>query len=247
MATGMAKGAAVRGKCIAFGDGQRIIWGPWSAEIFRDNPNIAKPGSEYAEGIQWINYYKGHRIYNSSGLGKWIWNSDFRPVPGEVYFSDQERQFAQGIESGIVLIEPNVPWKKSVASNKDWGLGKYQAVADVLTDAGYTVAQFSHGRDRLKGVKVIDAGSFRMALAALSRASLAILPEGGLHHGAAALGVKAVVLFGGFIPPQVTGYPMHINLTGGAEACGSWQPCQHCRQAMYAISVSSVLEATGLL
>jgi hypothetical protein len=62
-----------------------------------------------------------------------------------------------------------------------------------------------------------------------------------MHHGAAAMGVPGVVLFGGFIPPQVTGYLMHANLTGGAEACGSLNPCPHCAAAMQAISVDEVL------
>lgn len=247
MATGMAAGAAARGKRIAFGDRHKIIWGPYSAEIFRGNPNIAKPGMEYAEGIEWINYYKGNRLYNRAGQGKWIWNLEFRPIPGEIYFDDREKQFAETIDNGFVLIEPNVPWNKSVAPNKDWGLAKYQAVAEELSAWGYVVAQFSHGRERLQGVKIINAVTFRSALAALSRARLAILPEGGLHHGAAALQIPSVVIFGGFIPASVTGYPMHKNLTGGVEACGSWQPCQHCRQAMDSITVDHVLEATGLL
>jgi hypothetical protein len=57
-----------------------------------------------------------------------------------------------------------------------------------------------------------------------------------------------VVLFGGFIPPQVTGYPGHVNLTGGAVACGSLQRCSHCQAAMNAISVDEVhAAALGLL
>jgi hypothetical protein len=56
------------------------------------------------------------------------------------------------------------------------------------------------------------------------------------------VGVEGVVLFGGFIPPEVTGYALHTNLTGGAEACGSLQPCAHCHEAMKAIGVDEVLE-----
>jgi hypothetical protein len=76
----------------------------------------------------------------------------------------------------------------------------------------------------------------------MSRAALYIGGEGGLHHGAAAVGVGGVVLFGGFIPPEVTGYATHANLTGGAEACGSLDPCRHCAAAMQAIGVDEVLE-----
>jgi hypothetical protein len=240
MATGLARGAAARGKRIAFGDGARIIWGPWSAEIFRGNPNVAPPEAERAPDIEWIRYHKGHRIYNAPGPGRWIWNYDFSPTPGEIILDRAEMDFAASIEPGFVLIEPNVP-NKHGSANKDWGLMNYQAVASALQRAGYSVVQFAHGPRRLAGAKVITAKTFRLALAALSRARLAILPEGGLHHGAAALGVPAVVIFGGFIPPGVTGYALHANLTGGATACGSWQPCPHCLAALGAIRIEDVL------
>jgi hypothetical protein len=245
MATGMARGAAARSKRIAFGDGKRIIWGPWSEEIFRHNPNIARPGSERDRDIEWVHYYKGNRLYNRHSPDRWIWNMEFRSVPGEVFFSDNEKAFATSIDGGFILIEPNVPQHKSCASNKDWGQAKYQAVVDVLTARGNRVVQSNHGKRRLAGVSVIETQSFRAALAVLSRARLAILPEGGLHHGAAALGIPAVVIFGGFIPPQVTGYDMHTNLTGGATACGSLRPCAHCRAALDAITVDDVIDAAG--
>lgn len=243
MATGMARGAADRGKRIAFGDGRRIVWDKNSPEIFRKNKNIAIPGSEGDADLEWIPYYRGHRIYNRQEHGRWIWNMDFKPIPGEMFFTREERSFAHRIRPGFVLIEPNVPWMKQVAVNKDWGSAKYQAVADQLRAAGHRVAQFSYGKVRLSGVEMIRTPDFRLAMACLSRAKLAVLPEGGLHHGAAAMDVKAVVIFGGFIPPSVTGYDSHVNLTGGAEACGSIQRCSHCRSALDAISVDEVMAA----
>lgn len=257
MATGMARGAKDRGKRIAFGDGKRIIWSHWSKQIFRGNPNIAKPGDEHATDLEWIAHYGGHRLYNSldQARTRWVWNEEFRPIAGEMFFSDEELRFAALVGSEFVVIEPNVPRQKSVAPNKDWGAARYQAVADHLTAAGHRVVQFGQGRDRLKGVGAIQTLEFRQALAVLSRASLYIGPEGGLHHGAAAIkrrasdaavisrGAPAVVLFGGFIPPQVTGYDTHTNLTGGADACGSLNPCSHCRAAMDSIGVEMVCEA----
>lgn len=242
MASGMAAGAAKRGKKIAFGDGQRIIWGPWSAEIFRNNPNVAAPGMERSPLIEWVRYYKGHRVYNRQAADRWIWNYEFRAAVGEFYFDDSETDQAARIDPGFVLIEPNVPWNKSVAPNKDWGASRYQAAADKLRESGWRVAQFRHGKIQLAGVERIVTTSFRDAVAKMMRAHFAILPEGGLHHAAAAVGVPAVVLFGGFIPPQITGYELHVNLTGGAEACGSLKACQHCREAMNRISVEEVLE-----
>lgn len=241
MASGMVRSIRSRGKRAAFGDGKRVIWGPWSEEVFRHNPYVAKPGEEGAKDIEWVDYYKGHRNYNSydGKLNRWIWNYKFRPERGELFFDHDENKFSDGIGKDFILIEPNVPWLKPVAVNKDWGRWRYQAVADHFR--GFDVVQFSHGRDRLKGVRMIHTPTFRHALAAMRRAKVAVLPEGGLHHGAAAVGLPAVVLFGGFIPPQVTGYSDHVNLTGGADvACGSWTKCNHCRAALDNIPVEEV-------
>lgn len=241
MATGLARGAAKRGRKIAFGDGRKIIWDKNSEPVFRNNPNVARPGGESRNKVEWIEFYAGHRVYNRRNGDRWEWNYDFRATPGEMFFSRSETEFARKEPEGFVLIEPNVPQFKSVAPNKTWPLARYQEIADRLMSAGRTVRQFDYkGAERLDRVKGIATPSFRHALALLSKAALYVGPEGGLHHGAAAVGIPAVVLFGGFIPPLVTGYTTHINLTGGAEACGSLNRCDHCAAAMKAISVEEV-------
>lgn len=241
MATGMARGAASRGKRIAFGDGHKIIWDPHSQQVFRNNPNVAPPGSEGAADLDWIAFYKGHRLYNKPKAGRWLWNMEFRPKPGEMFFDEAELALAERCGSGFVVIEPNVPAKKTVAPNKTWPFERYQLVATRLRTAGYKVCQFTYsGARRLSDVTSISSPNFRSALAVLARAALYVGPEGGLHHGAAAVGIDAVVLFGGFIPPQVTGYDTHINLTGGATACGSLRRCVHCQRAMRMITVQEV-------
>lgn len=244
MGSGMARGAAVRGQRIAFGNGREIIWDHHSAMVFRNNPNVAPPGSERATDLEWLPFYKGHRLYNRREGNRWIWNYEFRAVPGEMFFSDEELEFAAKLAPGFILIEPNVPQFKSVAVNKTWPLDRYQRVAADFMRSGRAVRQFHYpGGQRLMNVPGIKAPSFRHALAALARAAVYVGPEGGLHHGAAAVGIPAVVLFGGFIPPAVTGYAMHANLTGGAAACGSLKRCRHCLEAMKAISVSEVEDA----
>jgi hypothetical protein len=247
MATGLARGAKARGKRIAFGDGRRIIWDHNSELIFRGNPNIAAPGCEAHGDIEWVPYYKGHRIYNHHDKrgNRWVWNLDFRPTPGEVFLSMEELRDGNRAGSGFVLIEPNVEGWKSVAPNKDWGRARYQAVADRLIADGLRVVQFAYEKagPALKGAEVLRTTSFRDALAVMRHAAIYIGPEGGLHHGAAAMGRNAVVLFGGFIPASVTGYEGHANMTGGAEACGSILPCAHCRAALDAITVGEVYAA----
>lgn len=248
----MARGAAARGKRIAFGDKRTIRWGPHSREIFRGNPNIAPPGSERASDLEWIEYYKGNRIYNrQDGNRRWIWNLDFHAQRGELVFSADEAAFAKQLpHKGFIVIEPNVPPQKGCAPNKQWPVDRYESVAREFVSAGYKVVQFGYpaAKHRLANAQYFKTPSFRHAVASMARARMAILPEGGLHHSAAAVGVKAVVLFGGFIPPSVTGYDMHVNLTGGATACGSLHLCPHCIAAMDAIKVDEVLKAAdGIL
>lgn len=252
IATGLAKGAAARGKRIAFGDGRRgcrTSWDKWSPEIFRGNPNIAVPGTEHLPDVEWINFRKGHRLYNSVGRQRWIWNPEFRPQPGEVFLDRIEMAWAAGVGSGFVLIEPNVEAWKKWAVNKRWPGDRYDEVARRLQSGGHEVVQFIHAGSShiLPGARLIATPSFRHALAALSRAALYIGSEGGMHHGAAAVGVPGVVIFGGWIPPGATGYSMHVNLTGGRGPCGMMAPCNHCRAAMDAITVDEVSNAAGAL
>jgi len=238
MATGMAKGAKARGKRIAFGDGNRIIWGPFSRDIFRNNPNIAHPGQERDKDIEWVKYYKGNRGYNKSGGNHWVWNYDFKTKPGEIFFGQDDVGYCLG--SNVIFIEPNVP-NKPCAPNKQWPLARWKEVAEELELAGFNIVQPEYGGPN-RIAEGIRTNNFRDGMALLKQAKLAILPEGGLHHAAAALGVPAVVLFGGFVPPSVLGYHNHINLTGGAVACGSFTRCQHCLEAMDKITVDDVLK-----
>lgn len=247
MATGLARGAHQAGSKVAFGDGKRIIWGPYSEEIFKNNPNIARPEATRDKTLKWIPYYKGNRIYNKLENGRWIWNYDFKAMPGEIFLQDHERCISR--PEHFIVMEPHVPKHKSSSSNKDWGFDRYQKVCDKLLER-YTIVQFANGKKALSGAISIPTKSFRHAMAIMSHAKLAIVPEGGLHHAAAALGIPTVVIFGGFIPPAVTGYEGHVNLTGGEDvvACGSLNPCKHCRSAMNAISVDQVTyEAERLL
>lgn len=247
MGTGMARGAKARGKRVAFGHPRRgIVWDRFSAEIFMLNPNIACLGSERDDDLEWIPFYSGHRLYNrmSARKNRWIWNMEFRPTPGEFYFSEQERAWADSLPPGYIVVEPNVEARKSWSVNKDWPEYRYNEVIRELSK-DWEIVQFAYGAPRLAaGVRLVSPPSFRSAAAALARAALYFGPEGGMHHAAAAVGIPAVVIFGGFIPPEVTGYDFHTNLTGkSGEACGSLRACAHCRRALLSITPEEVTDA----
>jgi hypothetical protein len=148
---------------------------------------------------------------------------------GAIALTERETVFANRIAAALgpfVVIEPTLLPKSN--QNKQWG--KWRDLVEVLTGAGHTVVQMGpNPTATLAGVNhFVKTMTFRAAAAVLSRASAAVLPEGGLHHAAAVLRVPAVVLFGGYISPETTGYPDHVNLAGDGRPCGRWTPCVHC-------------------
>lgn len=198
--------------------------------------------------LEWVPFFKGSRIYNREDHDRWVWNYKFRAKPGEVFFDEAETKFASKVRRGFVVIEPNVPAYKQYATNKQWPIERYEIVAEELTSSGIRVVQFLSPMPsyRLRAAEHVATPDFRRALAVLRRSELYIGAEGGLHHGAAAVGIPAVVLFGGWVPPEVLGYEAHTNLTGDSKAaCGLWRPCAHCAQSMKAISVDEVLDAVA--
>lgn len=256
MASYYAKGAAARGKRIAIGDGKKIIHHRNAVEIFKNNPNIAPLGSERDKDIEWITHsYRGNRLYNKQLGEKWIWIKGFNDRPGEIFFDQEELAFGKKAGKDFIVMEPNVSaFKKEMVANKRWSKERYNEVCNLLVKAGHEVVQFNYPPpygpgDRLQQARQIKTESFRHALSILSRAKLFIGPEGGLHHGAAALGIRAVVIFGGFISPDVTGYSFHTNLYhGGRTACGNFYKCEHCQQALDSIRIKDVFNsATEIL
>lgn len=245
-ATALARGLAAQGKRAAFGDGRRQVWSAQSHLLFRGNPNIAPFGTERA-GDVWIEHYRGHRLYGQVVGGRWVFR-DFVCPPGEVFLTREEKAFALGRLWGpdpVAIIEPRVkPVGACQGANKSWGVAKYEELASrLLAATGCRPIQLVPKglAPLLRDVDAIETPDFRHALAVMGLAALYIGPEGGLHHGAAAMGTPAVVIFGGFNTPRSTGYAWHENIAVG-EPCGTIEACWHCKAAMESISVDRVLE-----
>ena len=141
-----------------------------------------------------------------------------------------------------VVVEPHI--KAGASPNKDWGWDRWQALVRLRRDLDWV--QLGAGAARvLEGVRPIETADFRAACGLLAGARAAVLPEGGLHHAAAALDVRAVVIFGAMTSPANTGYPAQVNLfePAGAESpCGQRVPCDHCARAMAAIDPAAVAD-----
>lgn len=181
----------------------------------------------------------GHRPYIEKKLAdRWIWRP-YRPEPADVVLTEAEEAFGRQA-AGAIIVEPNV--KDIGHRNKDWGWVNWHNLSTLLSREGlWTLQMVRLGDKPLLKANVLPVTNFRLALACLKHARLYVGPEGGLHHGAAAVGTPAVVIFGGFISPAITGYDHHRNLFTGGVPCGMRTDCAHCRKAMNAITPEMVL------
>ena len=209
---------------------------------WNDNPRILKRSEVPGRNAVSITNGPSARPYIASKSEmQWVWNEWECPV-GELYFSPEELKFAEAY-SPHVVIEPNN--KEKASPNKDWGIERWKMLVHLLREAGVQAVQLGpQGTRVIEGVPLIETPVIRLACAVLARAKAAVLPEGGLHHAAAALGVPSVVIFGGYISPKQTGYATQTNLFTGGVACGMRTACPHCRIAMAAIPPELVFAET---
>ena len=203
-------------------------------EVFENNPRITRdPATRHI------------RLYNSSGnrpyirdklKNKWVWQQWLRQ-PGELYLIDSEEAF--GTQAcGKIYIEPHTKVK---GSNKAWPFSKWQQVVDSK------VAEFVQcgppGTLRLRGATFVETKSFRQALGVLHNSAGFVGTEGGLHHAAAAMGLKAVVLWSEYIGPEITGYDGQVNIRQSSRTCGARLQCYGCVKSMLAIKPEEVIQS----
>lgn len=166
--------------------------------------------------------------YTRTTKDRWAYTG-WRCTEGELFGI---RPDARG--SGRVLIEPTI--KDNASPNKQWGAARWQALVDSRADIRWA-QMCPPGEAALHGVERIETRSFRQAVGVLMSCDAAVLPEGGLHHAAAAVRKKVIVLFGGMTHPKNTGYTWHDNLfVDEPEALGWRIPHAACARAWDAIT-----------
>jgi ADP-heptose:LPS heptosyltransferase len=170
---------------------------------------------------------------------RYYFNMNFRAPRGFLSFSDKLLSFGRD-HADYVIVEPNIKGTVS-ARNKDWGWARWQQLIDAIE---LPWAQFDYGEQILQEVVPIKTKSFMHGAAVLNYSKGLVTTDGGLHHAAAALGLKAVVIFGGYSPPEILGYNDHINLSVDEPDClGMKAPCEACGIAMKMITVNQVVAA----
>lgn len=171
-----------------------------------------------------------------------IWRT-WDKQPGEIRLTDEERAWAKTF---LKDRPPFIVVEARFKASGGGGVNKYWPYWREAVEHGFANSK----AQRMLGAEIMwmyDLPSFRHACAILERSIGYVGHEGGLHHAAAALGKPAVVVFGGYISPTVTGYETHTNLYIADEkyplGCGYVTPCEHCREAMSKITVEEVVNA----
>ena len=213
-------------------------------ELLGHRPNFDKNyytlSSGNGGGRHYIDYEKSkhHQFY--------VWK-EWDIEPGEIFLSEKEYELAKNFQKGygnpIILIEPTI--KGHLQENKNWGKHNWQHLTKQLDKNNIRTIQLNHFYSKLNLTSNIHTvHSIREIFAYISIADMIISHEGGFHHAAAALGTPGIVIFGGYIDPKITGYPIHTNLTGTKVFCGNLIPCSHCRKAMNSITPEKVVYET---
>lgn len=224
----------------------------WS-EVFENNPNIIQQ-DEPVKTLVCIPDYPGHRAYidyqssiiDGDKYTKFKWIENYTPIPGEIYFTEDEKseasEIALRLPSPFFVIEPNLAEKPWI-NHKGWPVDRWQEVVTQLRGDVEFIQMSSGGN--LRGVHKVETPSFRQACAVLSCAGGFVGTDGGLHHAAAALDVPAVVLWGHYSSPAIFGYNTQTNLRHASGlGCGNtWSDCDQCRPSMEKITVDEVVES----
>lgn len=212
-------------------------------DVWNGNPRIARP--EERGDFQILHPRIGYlRPYiRTKTRQRWFWRA-YTPPVGEIYFTEEEIAFGDKYADRIIF-EPHI--KIGASPNKQWGWMRWSKLAWLAERKGIKFAQLGMpGTPELPSAEFIETGNFRLAAAVLARARVAVLHEGAMHHACAALGTKAVVIFGGFISPAVTGYATQTNFytgEGDGLGCGNRTECLHCKLAMGAVRPDVVFTA----
>jgi ADP-heptose:LPS heptosyltransferase len=242
--------------------------------IYLNNPKITHSSKlDRTKPVHFINYSNLNRFYinyqkhNDNNI---IWRTDFKLIPGKIYFSKKE------IDDALQIIDQakhywNANYKTKPKKiiffesystkssndyfsyrmkNKNWGEANWKKLINKLKDK-YLIIQSVHEKSiKIDGTYYADKGfDFRTACAVLKNCDLFLGNEGSFGHVSAAVNIKAVIYFGGWISPKSTGYDMHTNIYYDASEspCGakSYQ-CKHCENARREITVNYMEEKIKL-
>jgi ADP-heptose:LPS heptosyltransferase len=142
--------------------------------------------------------------------------------PPQIYLNEEEiRLIEEKFRFPYIVISPEGKQKFS-KNRKDWGINNFQLVRDAFSQIQFI--QTGANSDKLLQNVIDERGlDIRLTAALLKKALFYIGLEGGLMHLSKAVGQKSVIIYGGALKWQVTGYEENLNITSSPEC----SPCFH--------------------
>lgn len=179
------------GRKVMIGTGGKVIWN----DLYDYIPYLSRK-----EGV-WLIDCKGQRGYVKGklrdGISKiLVFNEDYKLTPPTIEID--------AIETDYVIIEPKI--KPGAPPGKLWG--HYQEVVDAFP--GERFLEFNGPTlERVESINttIVEAAQYIKGCKAYVGA------EGFLHHLCGAFDKPAVVLFGGYAPPDILGYEGHQSIS----------------------------------
>jgi ADP-heptose:LPS heptosyltransferase len=206
--------------------------------LWEQSDYIAQPQQECEHSIVNGGNARPYIDYQRTTKIRWAFNLAYRPTPAELPWIGACSQ-----AQGMILVEPFI--KPGASPNKQWG--RWQELVDAAPSLPWG-QPLMPGATALRGVAPLPTRNFTEVCAMLRAARCAVLPEGALHHAAAAVGCPAVVLVGAYIPASVTGYDDHITIAVDDPEATGWRVFNHrCQQAWKTITPQRVLQAIKAL
>jgi hypothetical protein len=153
-------------------------------------------------------------------LMKWV-GAEGERFPEIFLTPDEVEKIERRFPFVFVTVAPR--GKTTFAANrKEWGFENFQQLRDLVP--GVRFVQVGVASDPLLEHVVDGRGlTARETAAAMRRSLFFVGLEGGLMHLAKAAGGKAIIIYGGFLRPEISGYAGNINIYAPV-ACS---PCFH--------------------
>ncbi len=240
----------------------------YHSPIYDNNPYISDCRNlKKTKPTQIIDYHTRNRPYidyKYTTNSKYIWRK-FKPQPGQLFFSSEEKSEAKKIVSSakdywknnysknykkIIFLETSSTKINSRQfaqkhKNLDWGEYNWINLINKIKKDYLIIPSVHQETKNNFGIFKPNKMSFRLACAVLNETDFFVGSHGGFGHAAAALNKKAVLYFGGWISPETMAYDFHENIyfKHKLSPCGEFGSiCNHCEEARKSISVNTFLK-----
>ena len=224
-------------------------------DVFKNNPYITHENDlKKDRPLIRINRVEAGKVNKEKN--RIIWNNERVSEVGDFYSSNQEVEFANKFliqankdwvsknkkkPKAVIYISDTAKTTTTVKNektkkfnyshyiNKEWGKKKWSEFINMI-EKDYLVIK-SSPTNETNTINVYSAKcDFRSIKAIMDKSDFFIGNEGGLSHLWATTRKKGIVLFGHWIPPYLTGYSFHTNISANTNNhCGSLDICDDCQ------------------